>query len=88
MRKYDWDARTMSYGGVTPKLKQIELRNATEEEIEKHYKKQTPLRDKFESVRPSGYLSNFGGFSCNPLLAHYKYFLIENGIDYIAIEVT
>lgn len=82
----EWNAETMNYGGVEPKLKRIRLKDATEEDIKKHYKERTPLRDKFEAERPLGYISNLGGFNCNPLLAHYKYFLKDEGIAYIAIK--
>jgi pyridoxal/pyridoxine/pyridoxamine kinase len=84
--KWDgWSAETMSFGNE-PKLKHIKLKDATEEEMEEFYKHYSDLKQEFERIRPMGYFSNLGGFACDPLLAHYKYFLLEKGIQYISIK--
>jgi hypothetical protein len=69
---------------LTP-MKPILLKDATLEEIERHYKDSPNIRQKFDDIRPSFYMTR-GTFKTDPLLEHYKIFLQEKGIIYIAIK--
>lgn len=79
-----YNAETMSYGHEK-KFRHIELKKATEDEVREHYKHYSELKEEFENTRPSFYMTH-GTFNSDPLISHYKYFLLDKGIKYIAIK--
>lgn len=80
-----YDAEHNPFGlDITP-MKLILLKDATLKEIKAHYKENPKTRQEFDDVRPMGYLTH-GTFNTDPLLEHYKIFLKEQGVKYIAIK--
>ena len=66
-------------------MRVIPLQTATEVEMREFYKNWNDVKKEFESMRPSFYFTH-GSFNFDPLLSHYKSFLINKGVKSIIIK--
>lgn len=64
-------------------IKEIKIKEATSKQLKEHYDKTVSLRLDFDKIRPDFYEVKYG--SKDPMMEHYRQWLIKRGVLYIAI---
>lgn len=64
----------------------VKITKATTSELENHYKHAVAMRLKFDKIRPNYYKNKITGTKNNPMMEHYRQWLLKQELRFIGVE--